>query len=127
MLVLRYIYFTATTLKIKPDSLVYMSPRGLISILLFIQLKEVKFIDLSNSLIDERVLLIVILASMLVMLIGTLKKSKAAYSEDTLEEETSLTFEMTVDPPEPPEKSQSKTKKFLQHEEFTPRISTYSQ
>ena len=109
MLVLRYIYFTATTLKIKPDSIVYMSPRGLISILLFIQLKEVKFIDLSTSLIDERVLLIVILASMLVMLIGTLKKPKAAYSEDTLEEETPLTFEMTVDPPKPPEKESENT------------------
>tara|TARA_X000001036_G_scaffold83215_1_gene75251 strand:+ start:2310 stop:3614 length:1305 start_codon:yes stop_codon:yes gene_type:complete len=109
MLVLRYIYFTATTLKIKPDSIVYMSPRGLISILLFIQLKEVKFIDLSTSLIDERVLLIVILASMLVMLIGTLKKPKAAYSEDTLEEETPLTFEMTVNPPEPPEKESENT------------------
>ena len=109
MLVLRYIYFTATTLKIKPDSIVYMSPRGLISILLFIQLKEVKFIDLSTSLIDERVLLIVILASMLVMIIGTLKKPKAAYSEDTLEEETPLTFEMTVDPPEPPEKESENT------------------
>ena len=109
MLVLRYIYFTATTLKIKPDSIVYMSPRGLISILLFIQLKEVKFIDLSTSLIDERVLLIVILASMLVMLIGTLKKPKAAYSEDTLEEETPLTFEMTVDPPEPPENESENT------------------
>ncbi|MDG2062966.1 MAG: cation:proton antiporter [Flavobacteriaceae bacterium] len=109
MLVLRYIYFTATTLKIKPDSIVYMSPRGLISILLFIQLKEVKFIDLSTSLIDERVLLIVILASMLVMLIGTLKKPKAAYSEDTLEEETPLTFEMIVDPPEPPENESENT------------------
>ena len=109
MLVLRYVYFTATTLKIKPNSIVYMSPRGLISILLFIQLKEVKFIDLSTSLIDERVLLIVILASMLVMLIGTLKKPKAAYSEDTLEEETPLTLEMTVDPPEAPEKESENT------------------
>ena len=109
MLVLRYIYFTATTLKIKPDSIVYMSPRGLISILLFIQLKEVKFIDLSTSLVDERVLLIVILASMLVMLIGTLKKPKAAYTEDTLEEETPLTFEMTVDPLEPSEKESENT------------------
>ena len=109
MLVLRYIYFTATTLKIKPDSIVYMSPRGRISILLFSLLKEVKFIDLSTSLIDERVLLIVILASMLVMLIGTLKKPKAAYSEDTLEEETPLTFEMPVDPPEPSEKESENT------------------
>ena len=109
MLVLRYIYFTATTLKIKPDSIVYMSPRGLISILLFIQLKEVKFIDLSTSLIDERVLLIVILASMLVMLIGTLKKPKTVYSEDTIKEEMPLTFEMTVDPTEPPEKESENT------------------
>ena len=46
---------------------------------------------------------------MLVMLIGTLKKSKAAYSEDTQEEETPLTFEMTVDPPETPEKESENT------------------
>ena len=52
MLLLRYVYFTATTFKIKPSSLVYMSPRGLISILLFIQLKEVQFIDLTTSPID---------------------------------------------------------------------------
>ena len=81
MLVLRYLYFTTTTFKIKPSSLVYMSPRGLISILLFVQLKEVSFIDLTNSPIDERVLLIVILSSMLVMLIGTLKKPKAEVPE----------------------------------------------
>ncbi|MDG2108778.1 MAG: cation:proton antiporter, partial [Flavobacteriaceae bacterium] len=61
MLLLRYAYFTVTTFRVKPSPLVYMSPRGLISILLFIQLKEVEFIDLSNSLINERVLLIVIL------------------------------------------------------------------
>jgi NhaP-type Na+/H+ or K+/H+ antiporter len=76
MLLLRYLYFTATTFRVKPSSLVYLSPRGLISILLFIQLKEVSFIDLSISPIDERVLLIVILSSMLVMLMGTLKKIK---------------------------------------------------
>ena len=74
-----------------------MSPRGLISILLFIQLKEVSFIDLSNSPIDERVLLIVILSSMLVMLIGTLKKSESIELENDAEEEVTLNVEMKVE------------------------------
>jgi Kef-type K+ transport system membrane component KefB len=102
MLLLRYVYFTATTFKIKPSSLVYMSPRGLISILLFIQLKEVQFIDLTTSPIDERVLLIVILISMLVMLIGTLKRSEQAHLKDNLidEEEIPITEEMKIDSPE---------------------------
>lgn len=102
MLLLRYVYFTATTFKIKPSSLVYMSPRGLISILLFIQLKEVQFIDLTTSPIDERVLLIVILISMLVMLIGTLKRSEQAHLKDNLidEEEIPNTVEMKIDSPE---------------------------
>ena len=103
MLVLRYAYFTVTTFKVKPSPLVYMSPRGLISILLFIQLKEVEFIDLSNSLINERVLLIVILSSMLFMLIGTLKKPQTDYPEDGIDDETPLTVEMDFDPPEIPE------------------------
>ena len=51
-----------------------MSPRGLISILLFIQLKDINFVNLNQSIIDERVLLVVILISMIVMLIGTMKK-----------------------------------------------------
>ncbi|MDC0514833.1 cation:proton antiporter [Flavobacteriaceae bacterium] len=97
MMLLRYLYFTVTTFKVKPSSLVYMSPRGLISILLFIQLKEVSFIDLTNSLIDERVLLIVILSSMLIMLIGTLKKSESIELDNDTEEEVPLTVEMKVE------------------------------
>ncbi len=97
MILLRYLYFTVTTFKVKPSSLVYMSPRGLISILLFIQLKEVSFIDLTNSPIDERVLLIVILSSMLIMLIGTLKKSESIELDDDTEEEVPLTVEMKVE------------------------------
>ncbi len=97
MMLLRYLYFTVTTFKVKPSSLVYMSPRGLISILLFIQLKEVSFIDLTNSPIDERVLLIVILSSMLIMLIGTLKKSESIELDDDTEEEVPLTVEMKVE------------------------------
>ena len=103
MLLLRYAYFAVTTFKVKPSPLVYMSPRGLISILLFIQLKEVEFIDLSNSLINERVLLIVILSSMLFMLIGTLKKPQTDYPKDGIDDETPLTVEMDFDPPEIPE------------------------
>ena len=76
MLLIRYVYFIATTFKIKPSPLVYMSPRGLISILLFLQIKEVTFINSAASIIDEQVLLVVILASMLMMTLGTMKKSK---------------------------------------------------
>jgi NhaP-type Na+/H+ or K+/H+ antiporter len=97
MLLLRYLYFTATTFRVKPSSLVYLSPRGLISILLFIQLKEVSFIDLSISPIDERVLLIVILSSMLVMLMGTLKKSKPMESENEVEEDAPHTLELNAE------------------------------
>ena len=97
IMILRYLYFTVTTLKFKPSSLVYMSPRGLISILLFIQLKEVSFIDLRNSPIDERVLLFVILSSMLIMLIGTLKKPKSIELENDIEEQVPLTVEMKVE------------------------------
>lgn len=97
IMILRYLYFTVTTLKFKPSSLVYMSPRGLISILLFIQLKEVSFIDLTNSPIDERVLLFVILSSMLIMLIGTLKKPKSIELENDIEEQVPLTVEMKVE------------------------------
>lgn len=109
MLVLRYVYFTATTFKVTPSTLVYMSPRGLISILLFIQLKEVPYIDLSTSLIDERVLLIIILTSMLIMLIGTLKKPKETLPEDTTEEENPLTVEMDIKTPELPENESENT------------------
>ena len=85
MLIIRYIYFTVSTFKITPSSLVYISPRGLISILLFLQIKEVKFIDLSKTIIDERVLLVVILLSMMIMTLGTMKKTVDKDETDFLE------------------------------------------
>jgi Kef-type K+ transport system membrane component KefB len=92
MLLIRYLYFIATTFKIKPSPLVYMSPRGLISILLFLQIKEVTFINTAASIIDEQVLLVVILASMLMMTLGTMKKpnqnTELELSEDSEENET---------------------------------------
>ena len=96
MFFIRYMYITFTSLKIKPSPLVYMSPRGLISILLFIQLKDVSFISLDQSPIDERVLLIVILSSMLVMLLGTMKKQK--YKEEIIiDNEESISIEMDIE------------------------------
>lgn len=85
MLLIRYVYFIATTFKIKPSPLVYMSPRGLISILLFLQIKEVTFINTAVSIIDEQVLLVVILASMLMMTLGTMKKYKQDSELDSYE------------------------------------------
>ena len=96
MFILRYLYFTATNFKLKPSPIVYMSPRGLISILLFLQLKEVTFINPEENLIDERLLLIVILSSMFVMLLGTMKKSQIT-KEFKFEDEEPISVEMDLD------------------------------
>ena len=74
MFIIRYFYLVLTTLKLNTSPLVYMGPRGLISILLFLQIKDIEFISFSESIIDEKVLLIVILSSMFAMLFGTIKK-----------------------------------------------------
>lgn len=100
MLLFRYLYFTVTTLKIKPSPIVYMSPRGLISILLFIQLKEVSYINTIQVPIDERVLLIVILSSMLIMLLGTMKKQKKEelVVSESKDDNESIPFDMPIEP-----------------------------
>lgn len=100
MLLFRYLYFTVTTLKIKPSPIVYMSPRGLISILLFIQLKEVSYINTIQVPIDERVLLIVILSSMLIMLLGTMKKQKneELVVSESKDDNESIPFDMPIEP-----------------------------
>lgn len=101
MLVLRYLYFAISRVQLKPTALVYMSPRGLISILLFIQLKEVTFIDSQNSPIDDRVLLIIILSSMLVMLMGTLKKKTNSENEEPSETEGANNEPIDIDAADP--------------------------
>lgn len=72
----RYLYLSISTISFNTAPLVYMSPRGLISILLFIQLEALENGSLKTNIIDERVLLLVILISMIVMLFGTLNNSK---------------------------------------------------
>ena len=97
MIFIRYLYFAITSLKLKPSPLAYMSPRGLISILLFIQLKDINFINLDQSIIDERVLLVVILTSMIVMLLGTIKKTQPI-EEPIFSQDESVSIEMDLDP-----------------------------
>jgi hypothetical protein len=74
MFVARYSYFSVSKFSFKLTPLVYMSPRGLISILLFLQLDTLNESNLKTDIIDERVLLLVILFSMILMLLGTMKK-----------------------------------------------------
>ena len=74
MFVARYSYFLVSKFSFKLTPLVYMSPRGLISILLFLQLGTLNDSNLKTDIIDERVLLLVILFSMILMLLGTMKK-----------------------------------------------------
>ena len=93
MWALRYVYFTATTFKLSPSPLVFISPRGLISILLFLQITEIKFLENTPVLIDEKVLLVVILSSMLVMTKGTMKKEAA---ETVLEDDITIPGQTAV-------------------------------
>ena len=99
MIGVRYVYFLLTQFNLKPGPLMYMSPRGLISILLFLQIKDIDFIS-KTTLIDERVLLVVILLSMFVMTFGNLKHKSPQENEEvddsTLEEDT-----LTKEPPSP--------------------------
>mgnify|MGYP004168519533 FL=1 len=71
-----------------------MSPRGLISILLFLQLGTLNDSNLKTDIIDERVLLLVILFSMILMLLGTMKKKT---NDDITLEINPLTKEINSD------------------------------
>ena len=84
MFLIRYLYFFLTSFKLKPTVLLYMSPRGLISILLFLQIKNLEIIKTENSVIDERILLVVILTSMFVMTMGTISDKQKSVSEEAV-------------------------------------------
>lgn len=94
MFLIRYGYFAVSEFKIPPSTKVYLSPRGLISILLFFQLRESGISGLENQPIDEKVLLIVIIFSMLIMIAGTLKKSPNKEEEIAF----SITNQETTEP-----------------------------
>ncbi|MDC3209513.1 cation:proton antiporter [Chitinophagales bacterium] len=86
MLLMRLLYMGVVERK-SIQSLVFISPRGLISILLFLQLQRGgEYAAFGSPLINSKVLLLVILGSMLIMTIGTLlfagsKKEPEAKSE----------------------------------------------
>jgi len=97
MFIIRYLYLGLTSFKLNPSPLVFMGPRGLISILLFLQIKDLDFVNISDSIIDEKVLLIVILSSMLAMLFGTIKKDNKKDGLN-LDEDISESISLPVDP-----------------------------
>ncbi|MGA1771021.1 MAG: cation:proton antiporter [Flavobacteriaceae bacterium] len=95
MLLARYIYMAVSTLKIKPSSLTYHAPRGLISILLFFQIKELDNPQFQSDQIDQNLLLIVIILSIAILLIGTMKKTPqtgATQKSDTELSEVDITI-----------------------------------
>ena len=99
MIGVRYVYFLLTQFNLKPGPLMYMSPRGLISILLFLQIKDIDFIS-KTTLIDERVLLVVILLSMFVMTFGNLKHKSPEENEE-VDDSTTEEDALTKEPPSP--------------------------
>ncbi len=80
MFIVRFIYMLIVE-RSRIGSLVFISPRGLISILLFLQLQNGDYEKYKSTIINERVLLLVILGSMLIMLIGTIGFGKGNYSD----------------------------------------------
>ena len=89
---LRYLYFMLTQIKISPGALAYMAPRGLISILLFLQIKDLEFLKAFRTGLNEQELLVVILFSMVLMALGTLGKKplKEAIEEESSEAEAEM-------------------------------------
>lgn len=77
MLFLRHLYFMIGSFKLNTAPLLYMAPRGLISILLFLQIDEISFPFVRSEWIDERTLLVVILLSMVVLILGNNTTKKA--------------------------------------------------
>lgn len=93
MFVIRYLYLSISRFNFIPSTLLYLSPRGLISILLFLQIGKLRFIENYNIPIDEPTLLVVILCSLIAMIFGTVKAPQAenTLSDVSQEVEPSLT------------------------------------
>ena len=91
----RYAFFSVSEFKLQPSTKVFLSPRGLISILLFFQLQDSNIPGLDNQPINEKVLLIVIIFSMLIMIVGTLRKTSPELEEEAEEAEDAVAFSIT--------------------------------
>ena len=83
----RYFYLALVINDEESKPLLYFSPRGLITILLFLSISDY---DIQKSnIVDEKVLLVIIIASMLIMIQGSIKRKKKE-SEDSNEPQQSL-------------------------------------
>ena len=70
----RYFYLALVLNDEQSKPLLYFSPRGLITILLFLSISDY---DIQKSnIVDEKVLLVIIIASMLIMIQGSIKRTK---------------------------------------------------
>ena len=70
----RYFYLSLVLNDEESKPLLYFSPRGLITILLFLSISDY---DIQKSnIVDEKVLLVIIIASMLIMIQGSIKRTK---------------------------------------------------
>jgi len=83
----RYFYLALVINDEESKPLLYFSPRGLITILLFLSISDYN-IQKSN-IVDEKVLLVIIIASMLIMIQGSIKRKKKE-SEESNEPQQSL-------------------------------------
>ena len=71
---IRYFYLAIVLNDEDSKPLLYFSPRGLITILLFLSISDY---DIQKSnIVDEKVLLVIIIASMLIMIQGSIKRKK---------------------------------------------------
>lgn len=99
MFVVRWVYFSILKLKLSfnPTPILYIAPRGLISILLFLEIGVIKDFNVDGKgIVDEKLLLIVILTSMVFMLAGTMKKKKDVLIKEDEEESVQSDVESEV-------------------------------
>jgi len=83
----RYFYLALVINDEESKPLLYFSPRGLITILLFLSISDY---DIQKSnIVDEKVLLVIIIASMLIMIQGSIKRTKKE-DEESNEPQQSL-------------------------------------
>ena len=76
----RYFYLTTTNNDNESKPLIYFSPRGLITILLFLSIADYEIVK--SNIIDEKVLLVIIIASMLIMIQGSITQKKDEYKNE---------------------------------------------
>ena len=88
---IRYFYLALVLNDEGSKPLLYFSPRGLITILLFLSISDY---DIQKSqIVDEKVLLVIIIASMLIMIQGSIKRKK----KEEPDPETQQSFSEIVD------------------------------